>query len=98
MGSATEIEQLNAVQYLYLRELSEPRDNSLKIVVEETVLKHAKFYGESTANRLGPRTPLPLPRGLIESVSDSIEREDDLTPSTVRPSQLRLPRLPLLQV
>lgn len=32
------IEQLNSVKYIYLRNLSEPRDNSLKIVVEEAVL------------------------------------------------------------
>jgi hypothetical protein len=38
MPSASEVEQLNAVKYLYLRELSEPRDNSLRIVVEEAVV------------------------------------------------------------
>jgi hypothetical protein len=33
---------------------------------------------------LGMR-PRFIPRGLFESVSDLIEREDDLTPSTVQP-------------
>ncbi len=37
----TEVEQLNSVQYLYLRELSEPRDNSLKIVVEEALVNRS---------------------------------------------------------
>jgi hypothetical protein len=34
-------EQLNSVKYLYLRALSEPRDNSLRLVVEEAVVNHA---------------------------------------------------------
>ena len=41
MSDTTETEQLNAVQYLHLRELSEPRDNSLRIVVEEAVVNHS---------------------------------------------------------
>jgi hypothetical protein len=43
MPDTVEIEQLNAVQYLYLRELSEPRDNSLKIVVEEAIVNNSGF-------------------------------------------------------
>jgi hypothetical protein len=35
------VEQLNSVKFLYLRELSEPRDNSLRINVEEAVLNCA---------------------------------------------------------
>ena len=35
------IEELNSVEYLNLRELSEPRDNSLRIVVEEAVVNHS---------------------------------------------------------
>src|SRR5215469_14711603 len=31
------ISKLNSVQYLYLRHLSEPRDNSLRVIVEEAV-------------------------------------------------------------
>lgn len=37
MPNVAEIEQLNSVEYLYLRELLEPRDNSLKLIVEEAV-------------------------------------------------------------
>ena len=44
MDSAT-VEQLNSVQYLYLRELSEPRDNSLKLVVEEAVVNRSGIVG-----------------------------------------------------
>lgn len=31
------LEKLNSVKYVYLRQLSEPRDNSLRLVVEEAV-------------------------------------------------------------
>jgi hypothetical protein len=41
MIEATAVEQLESVQYLYLRELSEPRDNSLKLVVEEAVVNRS---------------------------------------------------------
>jgi len=41
MIEANAVEQLELVQYLYLRELSEPRDNSLKLVVEEAVVNRA---------------------------------------------------------
>jgi len=37
MSDAPEFKSLNSVQFLYLREISEPRDNSLRIVVEEAV-------------------------------------------------------------
>jgi hypothetical protein len=43
---ALAVEQLESVQYLYLRELSEPRDNSVRLVVEEAVVNQfgrAKF-------------------------------------------------------
>jgi len=43
MSDTTEIERLNAVQHLYLREMSEPRDNSLRIVVEEAITNHSGF-------------------------------------------------------
>jgi hypothetical protein len=33
--------ELDSVQYFYLRELSEPRDNSLRLVVEEAVVNHS---------------------------------------------------------
>jgi hypothetical protein len=41
MPNATPVEQLNSVQYLYLRQLAEPRDNSLTAVVEEAVVNRA---------------------------------------------------------
>jgi hypothetical protein len=52
MIETTAVEQLDSVQYLYLRELSEPQDNSLKLVVEEAVLNGsvaAKFDPELEA-------------------------------------------------
>jgi hypothetical protein len=33
--------ELDSVQYLYFRELSEPRDNSLGLVVEEAMVNHS---------------------------------------------------------
>jgi hypothetical protein len=38
MDTASAIKQLDSVRYLYLRELSEPKDNSLRLVVEEAVV------------------------------------------------------------
>ncbi len=35
MFGSSEFESLNSVKYLFLRELSEPRDNSLRVVVQE---------------------------------------------------------------
>jgi len=52
MIEATAVEQLQSVPYLYLRELSEPRDNSLKLVVEEAVVNRsgiAQFHPELDA-------------------------------------------------
>jgi len=37
MADAAELDSLNLVKYLYLRELTEPRDNSLRIVVQEAI-------------------------------------------------------------
>jgi len=37
MTDGMEVDCLNAVKYLYLRNLTEPRDNSLRIVVQEAV-------------------------------------------------------------
>jgi len=37
MSSSPEFDALNSVKYLYLRELSEPRDNSLRLVVQEAI-------------------------------------------------------------
>lgn len=36
-----ELDSLNSLKYLYLRELSEPRDNSLRIVVQEAADKRS---------------------------------------------------------
>jgi hypothetical protein len=37
MPVSPEFDLLNSVKYLYLRELSEPKDNSLRIIVDEAV-------------------------------------------------------------
>src|SRR5580658_3817222 len=37
MSNSPEFDSLNSVKYLFLRQLSEPRDNSLRLVVEEAV-------------------------------------------------------------
>ena len=37
MANGTELDALNSVKYLYLGRLTEPRDNSLRIVVQEAV-------------------------------------------------------------
>ena len=39
------LERLNSAKYVYLRELSEPRDNSLRLVLEEAVSNHAGVRG-----------------------------------------------------
>jgi len=41
MSGAPVFDELNAVKYLYLRELSEPGDNSLRIVVQEAVVNRS---------------------------------------------------------
>jgi hypothetical protein len=37
MEVSHELTSLNSVKYLFLREISEPRDNSLRLVVDEAV-------------------------------------------------------------
>ena len=37
MEISDELTSLNSVKYLFLREISEPRDNSLRLVVDEAV-------------------------------------------------------------
>jgi hypothetical protein len=52
MTNAKAVEQLNSVQHLYLRKLVEPRDNSLRLVVEEAVVNRtgvASFHPELEA-------------------------------------------------
>ena len=41
MFGSPELSSLNSVKYLYLRELSEPRDNSLRIIVDEAVVNRS---------------------------------------------------------
>jgi len=38
MAAGTELDFLDLAKYLYLRELAEPRDNSLRLVVQEAVV------------------------------------------------------------
>jgi hypothetical protein len=38
MAAGTELDALNSTRYLYLREIAEPRDNSLRVVVQEAVV------------------------------------------------------------
>lgn len=61
MHSGDEFDALNSVRYLYLRTLSEPRDNSLRIIADEAV-----------AN---PASPVQLP-GLPNIRGESIEPVD----------------------
>jgi hypothetical protein len=41
MANELELNSLDSAKYLYLRELSEPRDNSLRLVVQEAVVNPA---------------------------------------------------------
>ena len=52
MSDSLELDSLNSVKYLYLRELSEPRDNSVRLVVEEAVRGRPALKGS-------PQTELP---------------------------------------
>jgi hypothetical protein len=47
MANQLELDSLNSAKYLYLRELSEPRDNSLRLVVQEAVVNPAGSIGSS---------------------------------------------------
>lgn len=64
MTNATAVEQLNSVQYLYLRQLVEPQDNSLRLVVEEAVV-----------NRAGAASFHPELEGILKDVTpiESVE-------------------------
>ncbi len=42
MNEAGQFALLNSAEYLYLRQLSEPRDNALRIVVQEAISNRAK--------------------------------------------------------
>ncbi len=41
MPGSDELDSLNSVKYVYLRELTEPRDNSLRLVVDEAVVNYS---------------------------------------------------------
>jgi hypothetical protein len=41
MSENAALEELNAVKYLYLQQLTEPRDNSLRLVVQEAVVNRS---------------------------------------------------------
>jgi len=41
MANERELDSLDSAKYLYLRELSEPRDNSLRLVIQEAVVNPA---------------------------------------------------------
>jgi hypothetical protein len=60
MSGGLELDSLNSVKYLYLRELSEPRDNSLRIIVDEAV-----------DNRSAPSPVLPDLPELADILKDS---------------------------
>jgi hypothetical protein len=50
MSGSSELNSLNSVKYLCLRELSEPSDNSLRLVVEEEVIGRAASATSVQAN------------------------------------------------
>ncbi len=60
MIDSPELESLNSAKYLYLRELSEPRENSLRIIVDEAI-----------DNRSGPSPVHPDLPELAEILKDS---------------------------
>lgn len=61
MSKDTALEELNAVKYLYLQQLSEPTDNALRVVVQEAV-----------ENRSAPaRQPVPESPELAEMLKDA---------------------------
>jgi len=43
MAASPELSSLDSTKYLYLRELTEPRDNSLRLVVQEAVVVHGGY-------------------------------------------------------
>src|ERR1700730_12705351 len=43
MSNKLELDSLDSAKYLYLRELSEPRDNSLRFVIQEAVVSPTGF-------------------------------------------------------
>ena len=68
MSAGTELDALNSTQYLFLRELSEPRDNSLRLVVQEAAVNPGGVV------RSHPELPV---RGKIMSEFSPIESTRD---------------------
>lgn len=61
MSNGAALEQLNAASFVYLRHLSEPRDNSLRIIVEEAILNRSGLIQTSLpelANLLKDASPI----------------------------------------
>ena len=83
MNEASAVEQSDLVQYLYLRVLSEPRANSLRLVVQEAVVNrsgHGKFDLELQSNlRPSRRNASP-----IESVDGCRELSSFTGSATLR--------------
>lgn len=52
------LEKLNSVKYIYLRELSEPKDNSLRLVVEEAVDNHSGIVRPELAELMSDAYPI----------------------------------------
>lgn len=48
MAISLEPDSLNSARYLYLRELSEPQDNALRLVVQEAIIKCRRFGSPSS--------------------------------------------------
>ncbi len=68
MPNRLELDSLDSAEYLYLRELSEPRDNSLRLVVQEAVVNPGGVV------RSHPELPEP---GKIMSDYSPIESTQD---------------------
>ncbi len=62
--------QLERVKYLYLRQLSEPRDNSLALVVEEAVVNRSRNLETDSSMPESLREA-----GILGCVSDRIDRD-----------------------
>ena len=61
MANRLELDSLDSAKYLYLRELSEPRDNSLRLVVQEALV--------NPAGLVRPHPELPELEGILKAAS-----------------------------
>jgi hypothetical protein len=62
MANSSDFDSLDSAKYLYLRELSEPRDNSLRLVVQEAIVNPA-----GSIHSLLPK--LPELEGILKGAS-----------------------------